>query len=237
MGRTTGRRRAALSTLALAGLLLTVASAALAVDVRGTLRVPSDYGAPAAESDEESRRNRYWEEWNGFIDPRDPSFDASRELAVVLTGEGAMAEEQPGFKIANGGLWPATMVERAGATLRIQNTDPMAHQLSAEGHSEFTPTPTSPGLTRQLLVSEAGAWPVRDQLYAHVRGHLHVLPDLVARARIDADGSYQFRNVPPGTYTLKIFHGERQIHEQAGVEVTDTRELTLEPIAVSAGGS
>ena len=237
MGRTTGRRRAVLSMLVLAGLLLTVASAAMAVDVRGTLRVPSDYGGAPAEAEDETRRNRYWEEWNGFLDPRDPSFDAARELAVVLTGEGPMAEEQPGHEVANGALRPATIVERAGATLRIQNTDPMSHQLTAEGHPEFGPTPTSPGLTRQLLVSEAGSWPVRDVIYGHVRGHLHVLPDLVARARLEGDGTFHFRNVAPGTYTLKVFHGARMIHEQAGVEINDTRELTLEPIAISAGGS
>jgi hypothetical protein len=86
------------------------------------------------------------------------------------------------------------------------------------------------------VVGGAGDWPVRDALYAHVQGHLHVLPDLVARAALQSDGTYVFRGVPPGTYTLKVFHGDRMIHSQDGVEVTD-RELTLDPIAIGADAS
>lgn len=240
MKRTTGRRssgwlagRAWFSLLVLA-LAAAMAATASAVDVRGTLRVPSEYGEPAEASEEEQARHHYWDEWNGFLDPRERGFDAARDLAVVLTGEAPMAEEQPGFRIANGGLWPSTLVERAGATMRIQNTDPVVHQLYAEGHPELTPTPTSPGLTRQLVVAEAGDWAIQDQVYAHVGGHLHVLPDLVARAEIASDGSYRFRNVPPGTYTLKVFHGAQLLHTQEGVEVPDGRELTLEPIPIGA---
>ena len=235
MKRTNGRRSRAWFSLLVLALAVATAATASAVDVRGTLRVPSEYGRTAQPSEEERARHHYWDEWNGFLDPRERGFVAARDLAVVLTGEGPMAEEQPGFRIANGGLWPTTLVERAGATMRIQNTDPVVHQLAAAGHPELTPTPLSPGLTRQLLVAEPGDWPVRDQLYAHVSGHLHVLPDLVARAEIDSDGGYAFRNVPPGTYTLKVFHHDRLLHTQEGVEVAEGREqLTLLPIPIGA---
>lgn len=234
MDRTTERRSRAWFWLLVPALAVATAATASAVDVRGTLRVPSEYGRTPPESEREGARSNYWDEWNGFLDPRPHGFDADRHLAVVLTGEGPMAEEQPGFAIANGSLSPSTMVARAGATLQIRNTDPVVHQLYAEGHSELTPTPTSPGLTRQLVVADAGDWPVADRIYAHVTGHLHVLPDLVARAEVGSDGAYRFRNVPPGTYTLKVFHGPRLLHTQEGVEVSEGRELTLEPIAIGA---
>jgi hypothetical protein len=235
MERTPRRRSRALISLLVLGLAGTTAATAAAVDVHGSLRVPSDFGARAPESDEDRRRDHYWDEWNGFLDPRPRGFDAGRELAVVLTGEGALAEEQPGFRIANGGLWPTTLVERADATLRIQNSDPVSHQLFAEGHPEFGATPTSPGLTRQLVAGGPGHWPIRDQLYEHVQGHLHVLPDLVARARVESDGNFHFHNVPAGTYTLKVFRGERELRSQEGVTVAEGRELTLEPIQLGAG--
>lgn len=234
MKRTTGRRSHAWFSLLVLALAVATTATASAVDVRGTLRVPSEYGQTPEASEQAQAHHHYWDEWNGFLDPRERGFDAARDLAVVLTGEGPMAEEQPGFAVANGGLWPSTLVERAGATMRIRNSDPVVHQLYAEGHPELTPTPTSPGLTRQLVVAEAGDWPVQDQVYAHVRGHLHVLPDLVARAEVTTDGSYHFRNVAPGVYTLKVFHGDRLLHTQEGIEVAEGRELTLEPIPVGA---
>jgi hypothetical protein len=232
-----GRSRVFLSVTVVA-FAVASATTALAVEVHGTLRVPADYGRTPPVSAEQQGRLRYWDEWNGFIAPREHRFDARRELAVVLTGgpEGSgMFEDQPGFTISNGNLMPSTIVERVGATLRIHNTDPMAHELYAEGLQDFGATPTSPGLVRpQQMPARPGHWTIRDRVYSHVHGTLHVLADLRARATIAADGSYVFRNVQGGTYTLKIFHGEREVHS-AEVVVPADRELTVPPIAIGAG--
>jgi hypothetical protein len=233
MNRTNGRRlRAALSILVLA-LAVASATTAWAVDVRGTLQVPSDYGRPAEAREDNTRRTYYWDEWNGFLDPRPHRFDAARELAVVLVGGTAMMPDQPGFRIANGTLSPSTIVERVGATLRIHNTDPVSHQIFARGLAGFTASPTAPGLVRVQALETAGDWALGDELYGHVTGHLHVLPDLAARATIQPDGSFIFRNVAAGQYTLKIFHGAREIHA-AQVQVPADRELVVEAIRVGA---
>lgn len=229
MQRTTGRSRAIFALLVLT-LAVATATTAWAGDVRGTLRLQAGYGAPAPEA---NARSHYWEEWNGFIEPTPHRFDAGRELAVVLTGPGEPAADQPNFALANGALSPATLVVRAGATLRIENSDPVAHQLYAEGSEELAPTPTSAGLVRQQVLSGAGAWPLRDQLHPHVTGHLHVLTDLIARAEVQGDGTFRFRNVPAGTYTLTVFHREHALHS-AEVTVPEDRELVVDPIAIGA---
>lgn len=231
MTPTTGGRSRAFLTLLVLTALVATATTALAVDVRGSLRAPADYGQLPAEPEEEQRRNHYWEEWNGVVEPRPRRFDASRELAVVLTGAGEMLPDQPGFSFSQGALRPSTIVERVGATLRIQNTDPVRHQLFAEG--VLNPTPTSPGGARTETLSAAGSWPLGDQLYAHVRGHLHVVPDLVARATVQPDGTFVFRAVPAGSYVLKVFHGERELHS-APITVPEERELVVDPIAIGA---
>jgi hypothetical protein len=229
---TTGRRgRAALSLLVISLAVATAATAA-AGEVRGTVRAPNDFARPAPEAEEAGRRLHYWDERNGIIDPRPYRFDPRRELAVVLTG-GPFMPEQPGFRISNGTFAPTTIVERVGATLRIHNTDPVVHQVYAEGLAGFTESPTSPGLVRTQLVDTAGNWPLRDRLYGHVRGHLHVLPDLAARATVQRDGTFLFRNVAEGTYTLKIFHGPNELHS-AQVQVPASGELAVEPISITA---
>lgn len=235
MNRTTERRSRALVSMLILALLSLGASVAWAVEVRGTLRVADSFGQTAAPSAEEERRDRYWDEWNGFLDPRSLTFVAQRDLAVVLTGEGDLAEEQPGFEIAGGGLWPTTIVTRPG-TLEILNTDPTPHKLFAEGNDAFGVAETAPGLSRRVEGLAEGAWPVRDELYGHVRGHVHVVTDLVARATINGNGSYTFVNVPPGVYTLKIFRGAEVVHTQENVEVPDRDAFTIEPISLSGSG-
>ncbi len=232
MNRTNGRRARAVFSFLVLALAVGTATTAWAVEVRGTLRIPSDYGHRVTDPDEE-RKNHYWDEWNGFLDPRPARFEAPRELAVVLTGEGPLAEGQPGFAVSNGGLSPATIVTRVGAEMQIQNDDPVTHALYAEGLEAFGATPTAPGYARRQTVAEAGSWPLHDELYGHVQGQLHALPDLVARAELSQDGSYVFHGVPAGTYTLKVFHGERELHS-AEVTVSEDRELVVDPIAIGA---
>lgn len=233
MNRMVGRFRAVVS-ISILGLAAATAATAAAVDVRGTIRVASDFGRTPPVDADEAAHDRYWDEWNGFLEPRPRGFDAARDLAVVLTGEGEEAPEQPGFAIANGGMWPTTLVARTGSTIELQNSDPMTHRVFAEGHDEFGEVPIAPGRMRPIQAPAAGNWPIHDRTYEHVRGHLHVIDDLIARAEVTSAGAYHFRNVPAGTYTLKIFHGAEMVHSQEGVVVAE-EELTIEGFRLGGG--
>lgn len=186
-----------------------------------------------APTDEAQARLRYWEEWNGFLDPRPTRVDPSREIAVVLTGEGALSEaDQPPYRIHNGSLQPATVVVRVGSGFQIRNEDGCSYEIYAEGLEEIGPVQTAPGNARPLTVSAAGHWPLADRNYPHVRGHLHAIPDLVARAQVDAQGGYTFHAVAPGSYVLHVYHGDHEASSQP-VTVTDGT-LTVPAIQVQA---
>ena len=211
--------------------------AALAGEVRGQLTIPSDYAAAVPLlSDAQLERARYCEEWNGFLDPRADRIDVAREIAVVLTGSGSAATEQPPYEIHNGTLSPSTIVVSVGTQLRLVNRDAISYELFAEGNAEMEATQTAPEATRPITLTSAGSWPVRDRIYGHVRGHLHALPDLIARAVLTADGHFVVRGVAPGTYQLRAFHGDREIIEAQEVTVTDA-PLTIPAVAVTASAT
>lgn len=233
--KTHGSARTRALAISIACVLSAIASTALAGDIHGTLTIAADLPSmsPPPATPEAAARVRYWEEWNGLIDPRPTRVDASREIAVVLTGEGALVEaEQPPYRLHNGSLQPATLVVRVGSGFQIRNDDGCSYEIFADGLDEIGPVQTAPGNARPLTVSAPGHWALADRNYPHVRGHLHAIADLVARATVDAAGAYTFHGVPAGSYVLHVFHGDHEASSQP-VTVTDAA-LTIPAIQVQA---
>ncbi|MGD8863708.1 MAG: hypothetical protein PVI30_27075 [Myxococcales bacterium] len=209
-------------------LALGMASTAAAVGVSGRLLL----GAykPAVQS---GRRAFNWELENGFKQVQPDRIDAARELAVVLLGEGdPQALDRVEVPFIGGSLLPTTIVVRPGTTVVFRNEDEIAHELYADGLDKLSPEAISPRGRRSVNLEQAGSWPLRDKLVTHVRGHLHVLPDLVAVGQVDGGGRFSFANVPPGTYTLKVFHGSHELASQQ-VEASGGT-VTVDPIALTA---
>jgi hypothetical protein len=216
--------------LLLAAIILGL-SASAAAQVTGKLILGAYKPAPAPAA---QRASYYWELDNGIKELREDRVDAPRELAVVLVGEGQPAAGLDRLEVAfaGGSLLPSTIVVRSGATLLFRNDDEFAHELYAPGLAGLAAEATSPRGRRSVSLQSAGSYPLRDKIVAHVEGHLHVLPDLIAVATPDAEGQFGFKQLAPGKYTLKVFHGARELASQA-IEVT-SQDLTLDPITLTA---
>lgn len=223
-----------LGTAAVAALLaLGWAGHGIASSVRGTLllgayRPSPDPETPAAPS--------YWELENGFKEVAQDRVDPTRELAVVLVGEGASAAGTVEVAFRGGGLLPATIAVRTGTTVRLRNDDEIAHELYAVGLEGFSREATSPRGVRSVNLRSAGHWLLRDNLVIHVLGHLHVIDNLIATGKVESDGRYTFSDVAAGNYTLKVFHGANEIASQA-IEVADKKDLSIDPITLTAAAA
>lgn len=218
---------AALAMVAALGL----AATAWAVDVRGSLDVQGTLRNPG-NTDLTPPVKPYWQEWNGFLELGSLTPSPNRVLSVVLVGKGPPEPVGCGYALRDGDFDPTTMVAKKGTTLRIENTDPCAHELFSDDLSGFGPLQTAPGNARTVPLGKTGHFVVRDRLYPHIIGDLHVVDDLVACGEMDDRGRYQFRDVPDGNYTVKVFYGARQIGEKP-VEASG-RVVTVEPLSVSA---
>lgn len=203
---------------------------ALAGEVAGKLVLGAYKPVPEAPP---KRLPFNWELENGFKQVLPEHVQAARELAVVLVGAGdARGMEFVEVALRGGGLMPSTVVVRAGTTVKLKNEDEIAHEVFAEGLEGFAAEAISPRGVRSIRLGSTGSWPLRDNLLAHVRGHLHVVADVVAIGKVASDGSFAFGDVVPGKYTLKVFHGANEVLAQA-VEVGD-KATAIEPITLTA---
>jgi hypothetical protein len=113
---------------------------------------------------------------------------------------------------------PRVQVVRRGQTVRVRNSDPVLHNA----HPVLVATPETPianlalsrqgqtmDLTRRLAarLPPSGEAIVRFGCDVHpwMRGWLVVL-DHAAAAVTDARGAFTIERVPPGTYTLAVWH-------------------------------
>jgi hypothetical protein len=215
-----------LSFVPLAAALLCASAAA---QVSGKLLL----GAYKPVSPPSKRPSCNWELENGVKEVKPDRVDVRRELAVVLIGEGEpKGLDRVEIAFTGGSLMPSTIVARKGSTLLFRNDDEIAHELLAQGLPGFAAEAIGPRGRRSLSLTSVGAWPLRDNVVTHVTGYLHVLPDLIAVGTVDAEGQFSFKDVEPGKYVLKIFHGEKELDSQA-IELT-SKTLSVNPITLMA---
>jgi hypothetical protein len=205
---------------------LGIAASALAVEVKGSVRTSEEPKHDAIHA----TRAPYFQEWNGFIEPKKKSVDLAREVACVLVGaEGT--KDATLVQLKDGTLTPATIVMQVGTTLRIRNEDDFTHQLFADGFKPFDPIETASGQSRQIQADAAGHFPVFDKLAPHIQGHLHILPVVSYVTYPNGEGAFSFNDVPAGHYTLKIFRGASEV-SSTDIDLGDDKEFEIDPISV-----
>lgn len=200
---------------------------AAAGDVKGSVK-----SAPGSPKEFEPLRPAYWREWNGFIPPTESKLDPARDVTVVLIGKKGNSDAVT-LEYRGGDLLPRTVVVQAGAGIRLRNTDDTSHELYAEGLDSFEPDTTRAGTGRQITVPDAGHWPLRDRLAAHVQGHLHVLEKVSAVAIPQEDGSFTFEDVDAGKYLLKVFYGPDEVASKPIEIPSGSRSVSVDTLLVT----
>lgn len=203
---------------------------AVATDLRGSLRFTEGMGKQV-----EASNSYYWKVWNGYLGPiaaaKMDKARASRQVAVVLTAKGAKKPTGCDYALQGGNLHPSTIVVGEGQSLRITNKDGCSHELYSDDLASMTPLQTASGNPRVVEVPAGGPYHVADRTYGHVNGTIHAIKNLAACGKVSGTG-YSFKNIAPGTYTLRVFMGDAELHSRK-VEVTDRSELEIDAISLS----
>jgi len=119
---------------------------------------------------------------------------------------------------------PHVQTASVGQTLVIKNSDPILHTAHAffQGQPHFNVGLYPGSIKRKSLVS-AGVVAIRCEVHPWMQAYI-LVSEHPYHAVTDAFGEYEIREVPPGTYRLKMWH------ETLGVE---TKEVEVRSEAIS----
>lgn len=145
------------------------------------------------------------------------SSDESRGIEGVIVSLEGVAHGKPlpspgSLIIENRGcrFLPPTLVTIMGATLQIQNLDPVMHYTHARLDTRFGPTlwniiQQAGAEGRTKLLDTPGLLDIRCDLHPNMKAFIRVL-DHPYFAPTSFDGHFELHKVPPGNYTLNAWH-------------------------------
>jgi plastocyanin len=115
---------------------------------------------------------------------------------------------------------PRVIGVQVGQVLEIRNSDPLLHNVRAEGviNQPFDVGQPLQGIkTTKVFTTREVMIPMKCQVHAWMRGYVGVLEHPFF-AVTDASGRFSLPPLPPGTYTLEAWH------EKLG---TETQQITV----------
>lgn len=128
---------------------------------------------------------------------------------------------------------PRLMAVRVGDSVRIQNSDPVYHNVfSLSKTKRFDVGRRSPKDYEDVEFNRVGTVDVFCDLHSNMHAVIRVLPvQTVSWKKLEGSGTFRFEDIPKGEYTVHYF-AIGSPEERIGVQATDgeINKITLDPI-------
>jgi plastocyanin len=106
---------------------------------------------------------------------------------------------------------------QVGQPVQIANSDPTMHNVNSAPRENrpfnFGQVPKTPAVTRTFAVAEIGV-PFRCDVHSWMNAYAGVVPHPFF-AVTSADGTFEIKGLPPGTYTIEAWHEQLGTQSQS----------------------
>ena len=116
----------------------------------------------------------------------------------------------------------------AGSTVAFPNSDEIRHNVFSPGPPRFDLGTYPQHTTKYHLFDKPGVWTLLCNVHAEMSAYV-VVTETPYFARTDKDGKFVLKNVPPGQYTVKVWH-EKAKPASVPVAVAETATMTMPAI-------
>jgi len=125
---------------------------------------------------------------------------------------------------------PAALVVRTGTEVRFPNDDPFFHNVfSYSANARFDLGRYPQGETRSVVLAEPGLTRIFCEVHASMRAVV-LVTDHGYHAVVEESGAFRIDAVPPGDYTVVVYHpdvGETEVAVRVSPGATTAVELAL----------
>jgi plastocyanin len=158
------------------------------------------------------------------------------DAVVYIEGRGprGAASSRPEMALDARQFRPRVLIVPVGTTVQFPNLDPFNHNVFSGGATAFDLGLYGRGESRNRRFTQAGLVRVFCNIHPRMVGHI-VVRDNAWYAQPGADGSFAIPAVPPGSYTLKVWH-ERALELTRAITVPAGGLALAEPLALDASG-
>ena len=138
-------------------------------------------------------------------------YEEGGPLDVVVYVDGVKGDfpapaRRPQMVQKNEAFVPHVLAVLAGSTVEFPNEDDFYHNVfSVVAGDRFDLGRYAQGRTAQQTLSKPGEVIVRCEIHSDMKAYILVLPNPFF-AVPDADGRFEIRDVPPGSYSVKAWH-------------------------------
>ena len=100
---------------------------------------------------------------------------------------------------------PHVLAVLVGTTVAFPNSDEIRHNVFSPGPPRFDLGTYAQHTTKYHVFDKAGVWTMLCNVHAEMSAYV-VVTETPYYAKTDKDGKFVLKDVPPGKYSLKIWH-------------------------------
>jgi hypothetical protein len=123
---------------------------------------------------------------------------------------------------------PHVMAILVGTTVRFPNSDEIRHNVFSPGPPRFDLGTYPQNQTKYHKFDKSGTWPMLCNVHAEMSAYV-IVTDTPYFATTGPDGKFILKDVPPGKYTLQVWH-EKAKPTSLQIEVDAGPTVNLSPI-------
>ena len=163
------------------------------------------------------------------------SLQGRAAVRAVVSLEGAAVAAAPAPHVImdqkNLAFVPDVLPVARGTVIEFTNSDDVQHNVFSPSAraGKFNLGTYGPGATRTVTLDQPGEVLVLCNIHMEMEAHILVL-DTPYFSTVADDGSYRIADVPPGTYTVKIWKAHWRPFAQT-IDVPKTGSLTVNIVA------